>query len=275
MDSVLWFFFALGLFVGSFLNVVVLRLNTGMDVVRSRSRCFSCGTVLSWYELIPLLSFVLQRGRCRKCKSTISWQYPIVELATGLLFAAIAYKALAIFGIYYAPYIAYYTLVFSVLLAITVYDIHHKIIPNILVYIFDALAFLAIFNFMMISSQEADFSLVRLATGLAFFAFFAGIWFLSKGRWMGFGDAKLALGLGWLLGPSLGTAGLVLSFWIGAAFGLAMLGINRLFRGRSRATISLQSEIPFAPFLVFGALLAFLFGIDFLDLENLFVLYVF
>ncbi|MBI4118181.1 MAG: prepilin peptidase [Parcubacteria group bacterium] len=280
MDSIVFFYFVLGLFVGSFLNVVVLRLNTGRDMVHSRSSCFSCGKTLSWYELIPLVSFFVQNGRCRRCKSKISWQYPIVELTSGFLFASVAWHE---FGIWNGDVLIgqildsiFYILIFSVLLAITVYDARHKIIPNILVYVFDALAFLTVLGFGNWSLLgDSSLKIENFITGLIFFSFFAGIWFLSQGRWMGFGDAKLALGLGWLLGPSLGIAGLVLSFWIGALFGLAALSIRRLFSRWGRDTISLQSEIPFAPFLVVGAFLAFLFDIGFFDLQNLFVLYVF
>lgn len=73
-----------GLIVGSFLNVVILRMNTG-KTLGGRSMCLSCNKKLEWYELIPLVSFIIQRGRCTKCHSKISWQYPIVEAITAVL----------------------------------------------------------------------------------------------------------------------------------------------------------------------------------------------
>src|SRR3989344_5330345 len=85
-------FFVLGLVVGSFLNVIVLRLNTGRSVIRGRSQCFSCGGTLHWYELIPLASFALQSGRCKSCGAHISWQYPTVEFATAILFVLTAWR---------------------------------------------------------------------------------------------------------------------------------------------------------------------------------------
>src|SRR6185369_13016413 len=75
-----------GILVGSFLNVVTLRWNTGMSISRGRSKCFSCGKDLKWYELLPVASFAAQRGKCRGCEAKISWQYPLVELASGLCF---------------------------------------------------------------------------------------------------------------------------------------------------------------------------------------------
>src|SRR6185503_15262997 len=84
------FSFVLGTIVGSFLNVVALRYNTGMTL-KGRSKCFSCGKNLEWHELIPVISFLFQKGQCKTCKSSISWQYPIIELSGGLLFILIFY----------------------------------------------------------------------------------------------------------------------------------------------------------------------------------------
>ena len=84
--------FILGLIIGSFLNVVIMRLNTGESMIKDGSRCFSCGKNLKWYELVPVFSFIAQRGRCRECGSRISWQYPIVELITGVVFTLTALK---------------------------------------------------------------------------------------------------------------------------------------------------------------------------------------
>src|SRR3989344_5385384 len=145
------FVFSFGTIIGSFLNVLVLRLGTGEAIGRGRSRCFSCGKTLTWRELIPLVSFITQKGKCRLCGSRISWQYPIVEFITGLVFLLVALKllhyqfaevGLSYVGFYFFGAFAYWSAIFSILIAISVYDFRHKIIPNQLVYPFIVLGFL-------------------------------------------------------------------------------------------------------------------------------------
>lgn len=140
-----FFVFIFGTIVGSFLNVVILRYNSGESIIKNSSKCFSCRERLKWYEMIPVLSFIFQRGRCRHCKSKISWQYPIVELLTGLVFLLIFLK------FQFTLVTSYYFVVFSILIIISVYDLRHQIIPNLLVYIFDILAFL---NLLLITNYE-------------------------------------------------------------------------------------------------------------------------
>jgi leader peptidase (prepilin peptidase) / N-methyltransferase len=228
-----FFIFILGTVIGSFLNVVILRYDTGESIVKNRSRCFSCKKVLKWFELIPVISFIVQRGRCRQCQNKISWQYPLVELLTGIIFLLIfqlTRYSLLVTGYYFA--------IFSLLIVIAVYDLKHQIIPDKFVYIFDILALFQIRNFL---------------AGLILFAFLGLIWLLSKGRAMGFGDAKLALGMGWLLGAASGVLAMVLSFWAGALAGIFLLIFFRKDYG-------LKSKISFGPFLVLGTIIAFLLG---------------
>ena len=236
---IIFFVFIFGAIIGSFLNVVILRLNTGESIVTGGSRCFSCGKKLKWQELIPVLSFVVQRGKCKGCGSKISWQYPIVEFITGIIF-------LLIFNFQFSIFVtAYYFIMFSLLIIISVYDFHHQIIPNKLAYLFNFLVFL---NLFQVSSFK--FQVYNFLTGLAFFAFFGALWLFSKGKWMGLGDAKLALGIPWLLGACGGLWAFVFSFWVGA-----LTGIILMFLAKNR--YSMKSKIPFGPFLALGALLAF------------------
>ncbi len=240
-----FFVFIFGTIVGSFLNVVILRYNSGESIIKNSSKCFSCRERLKWYEMIPVLSFIFQRGRCRHCKSKISWQYPIVELLTGLVFLLIFLK------FQFTLVTSYYFVVFSILIIISVYDLRHQIIPNLLVYIFDILAFL---NLLLITNYELR--ITNFLAGLCFFAFFALIWLLSKGRAMGFGDAKLALGIGWFLGLNKGIFALLLSFWLGAIVGIFLL----IFFNKK---YNIKSSIPFGPFLAMGAAVAFLWTKNF------------
>lgn len=249
-------FFIFGLIIGSFLNVVILRMNTERSF-GGRSACMSCQKKLAWYELIPLVSFVVLVGRCQSCKTKISIQYPIVEFLTGLIYALLFFKFQDIFFLDNLIFIftyAYYAVMFSLLIVIAVYDLRHKIIPDSLALILGILAFAGLFIF-----NESGFYphlplMWEFLSGLIIAAPFALFWLVSKGRWMGLGDAKLAIGLGWLLGLSRALSGMVLAFWIGAIVGLTLVIFSKKH--------GMKSEIPFAPYLVLGTLLAFLFNLS-------------
>lgn len=246
-------FFIFGLIIGSFLNVVILRYGTQRSF-GGRSGCMTCQNKLCWYELIPLVSFFALRGRCLNCKAKISFQYPIVELLTGLIFAGLFLKFQDVFYMntfIFAGTMAFYATMFSLLLVIAVYDLKHKIIPDTLVWVFSALAFVGMFLFSGFGFNPHIPSVWEFLSGIFIALPFALIWLLSKGAWMGLGDAKLALGLGWLLGLSRVLSGAVVAFWSGALIGLILIIFSKKH--------GMKSEIPFAPFLVFGALVAFLF----------------
>ncbi len=128
--------FFLGAIIGSFLNVVVLRMNTGRTL-KGRSMCFSCGKTLHAHELVPIASFLVQKGKCTKCGARISWQYPIVEALTGLVFAVLALKFMYLLPVNVELFLVFLTFsvfIFSVWIAISVYDIRHTIVPNNLVW---------------------------------------------------------------------------------------------------------------------------------------------
>ena len=250
--------FIFGAIVGSFLNVVALRFNTGKGL-GGRSMCMSCGKTLTWKELVPIFSFVAQRVACKKCKSKISWQYPLVEFLAGAIFVLIFLT--------FPPVSALASLTTLIqivaaclLLVISIYDIKHKIIPDILVYIFDGLAFVSIF--IGGSSWWHIPSVSMLIAGPILALPFALLWVVSKGRWMGLGDAKLVLGLGWLLGISAGINALILAFWIAAVVSVIWLyAVYGKFKHKA--------EIPFGPYLIIGFYLVLLFGIQVLDVHLL------
>ena len=142
-------FFILGIIIGSFLNVVIFRFNTG-HTFGGRSGCMTCENKLCWYELIPLISFFALKGRCKNCKAKISIQYPIVEFISGLMFAGIFLKFQDVFylnTVAFSISYAYYVMMFSVLLIVAVYDYKHRIIPDMLAIIFGVLAFVGLFFF--------------------------------------------------------------------------------------------------------------------------------
>lgn len=233
--------FLFGLIIGSFLNVAIYRYRTGYTL-RGRSLCLACGRPLAWYELIPLASFIIQGGKCHTCGARLSWQYPLVELAT----------ALAFWGIYRQSLFTHANLwllildavIWALLIAITTYDLRHKIIPDEWVYAFAGLAMIRLV------ASGADWKWGFIA-GVILFGFFGGLWLVSKGKWMGFGDAKLALGIGFFLGLEPSLSAMMFAFWSGALVGIAMMVVSK------NKKIGLSHEIPFAPFLVLGIALVY------------------
>ncbi|MBX4200372.1 prepilin peptidase [Candidatus Parcubacteria bacterium] len=251
-------FFVLGAVIGSFLNVVALRWEKGSSL-EGRSACPSCGKTLKWWELVPVFSFILLRGKCSQCKAPISWQYVIVEVWTGLVFASI-FSAFKVF--YYdlsaILIILLFLSVFSIYIVISVIDFRTTYIP-------DKLSYTAVLLTLVLRLFFAHGTLLDWLSGPILFSFFALIWVVSRGRAMGFGDAKLALSIGLLLGFSTGLSALVLSFWIGTIVTLILMAYQRL----SKKTLSsegkgltMRSEVPFAPFLVLGAWIAFVLSLD-------------
>lgn len=261
------FIFILGTLIGSFLNVVIYRFNTGKTIVYGRSICMTCNRNLRWYELIPIFSFLIQRGACRRCASNISHQYPLVELGTGLMFTLIAFHFLPMMSFSMASYITLVVLfvfIFSLLIVISVYDIRHKVIPDKLVYVYAVVSFLSIFvNHTSVGHLFIAPSLMSIVSGPLFALPFALIWFVSRGRAMGLGDAKLMLGIGWMLGVSASLSSVILSFWIGSIISLIII----LFSNRK---MDMKKEIPFAPFLIIGALITLIFNLDIYKLSSLF-----
>lgn len=261
------FIFLLGTIIGSFLNVVIYRFNTGKSITKGRSICMTCNHHLRWYELIPVLSFVMQSGRCRRCKSIISHQYPIVELSAGLMFAFVAFKFLPLLyaSIHlYIILVILFVFIFSLLLVISVYDLRHKIIPDKLVYLFIFLSFVSIFiNTFPLGPIFIIPTLSALLAGPIIALPFVLIWFFSKGRLMGLGDGKLMIGIGFLLGLSSGIFAVILAFWLGTAVSLSLMLA-------SRKRINMKTEIPFAPFLIIGTLISFFFNLDMYSLMRIF-----
>jgi leader peptidase (prepilin peptidase)/N-methyltransferase len=251
-----------GLIVGSFLNVLVLRRATGHSVVGAGgegSACASCGHPLCWLDMVPVVSWFLLGGRCRYCESAVSAQYPLVEALTAFTFFLLAAAQSAPF------LLALSFLIASLLIAIAAYDIRHTIIPNEWVWPFAGLS-------LLYALTGAGVDMYALLAGpfsaLPLFA----LWFVSRGAWMGFGDVKLALGMGWLLGPVLGPVSVVLAFVLGALVSIFVLlpmplyarvarawGITRSFSQRS---YTMKSEVPFGPFLIASTLLTWFLALN-------------
>lgn len=238
-----------GLIIGSFLNVVILR--KGVRSLGGRSSCMSCGRELPWYDLIPVFSWLALRGRCRECGSRISIQYPLVEAASGILFAlvggALVPESLAVRALF--------CVIATLCIVIFVYDLRHTIIPDAWVYSFGALALIT----GLFLYPAAPFWLALLSGPIAAAPLFL-LWLISRGAWMGFGDVKLALGMGWLLGPVAGLIAVWGAFTLGALTLLPVLLFQRIVThmragGKAAAGLTMRSEVPFGPFLVASCLL--------------------
>jgi prepilin signal peptidase PulO-like enzyme (type II secretory pathway) len=264
------FLFILGTIIGSFLNVVILRYGSNKSISRGGSMCPKCNKKLKWYELIPVLSWVLQFGKCAKCKNKISIQYPLVELATGVLFVVnylnwipdhLALQGVSGFGTTYVSVLLFVltTIALSILIVVFVYDLYHKIIPDVFSFSFAGVGLILLF--MNFSGWDL------LAPVILYLPFYL-LWRVSEGRWIGLGDGKLAFGFGAFLGIAYGLSAIVLSFWIGAVFAIGLMLIHQLRQdGKS---ITMKSEIPFGPFMIIAFLIVYFYQVDVVGLSNIF-----
>jgi len=216
----------------------------------------ACSAQLRWYDMVPVFSWVLLRGRCRSCRAWISFQYPLVEVSTAILFAIIGFAPLHI------VFKLFSLAIVSLLVMITVYDMRHTIIPDEWAYSFAVLALALSFAGLPPGTDTVQIILTLCAGPITALPLFA-LWAMSGGRWMGLGDPKLALGIGWLLDVPLGLYAVFLAFVIGALvsiFVLLPLGYLRSGRGithlgGSGRRFTMESEVPFGPFLVASCVL--------------------
>ncbi|HUQ23838.1 MAG TPA: prepilin peptidase [Gaiellaceae bacterium] len=242
MDFALAFFaLAPGLAFGSFLNVVAARVPLKRSIVSPGSSCMSCGHELTWYENVPVLSYVALRGRCRGCQTSIGLVYPAVEILTGLLVAA----SFLAFGWSGKSFVA--ALFCMALVTISATDISHRIVPNVIV--LPAAAFVLVA--MTALDPSAQWALG--AFGASFFLFLAA---LAHPRGMGMGDVKLALLLGAMVGRNVPVALMV---------GMLAALVPSIVLFARHGSAARKMAIPFAPFLAFGGLVALFFGDRLLD----------
>jgi leader peptidase (prepilin peptidase)/N-methyltransferase len=233
-----------GALVGSFLNVVGYRLPRKESLVSPGSRCPSCGTPVRPYDNIPVLSWLLLRGRCRSCGTRISARYPIVELATALLCAAVVLDK----G---ADEDALLGLAFVLLLVpVTLIDLDYRIIPNVL------MAIGAVVALALVLLTDADSTLEHVFAGLGAGGFLL-IAALAYPAGMGMGDVKLAGVMGLFLGREVGAA-MLIGLLAGSVIGLAIIARKGAKEGRKTA-------IPFGPFLALGGIAALFVGDEIVD----------
>ena len=234
----------LGLMIGSFLNVVAYRLPRGESLVKPGSHCTTCGEQVKPWDNIPILSWLVLRGRCRGCGEHISARYPLIELVTAVVFAAIALvNGFDTDLILELPFAA-------MLIAVSGIDLEHRIIPNKIV------VPMAVYGIAATAIVRPDFLVEALIGGAAAFTFMFVI-ALVHPKGMGMGDVKLAGVMGVFLGLSVVPA-LLLGFLSGSVVGVAILAKHGA-EGRKRG-------VPFAPFLALGGLVALLAGPELISL---------
>ena len=253
--------FLFGIVVGSFLNVVIRRGIRGESLF-GRSKCESCGIVLAPRELIPVISYILQGGKCRSCGRAFSIEYLIVELATGILFAA----ALFFFfpassgGVTLGSFIYLILVYIGIASAIVIFvvDVKEQIIPEGPFHILFALGIIASITRSIpggsIGTVLWAHMLQDVVTALAITLIFFALWFFSKGGWMGFGDVKLALATSLIVGFPAAIAAFLFSFWLGGIAGALFLLSRRM---------SFKSAIPFGPFILVGTVVAYFYSAQF------------
>lgn len=232
------FIFAFGLMIGSFLNVCIYRIPKKESFVTGRSHCMACGAPIKWYDLIPVLSYLLLRGRCRNCGSKISLRYPAVELTNAIIYL-LTYSAygLSLTSLFFAVSA-------SALVIAAFIDYDTMEIPNgIVIFIFIIGCFAMIFS-RNIPFYERIIGLFAVSVPL----FIAAL--VSKGG-MGGGDIKLAAAAGLLLGYKNALLSLLLASVLGSVFGLLMIK----FKNKS-----LKTAIPFGPFLSAAFIFSSLYG---------------
>jgi len=273
--------FLFGLIIGSFLNCVIYRLALpnfslkNLGGLKGRSFCPLCKHELAWQDLIPVFSFIFLRGKCRYCREKISLQYPLVELAAGIIFLLVFLPWCNEFTPVNLLSLWYFWIISCFLIVIFVYDLKHYIIPDKIIY--PAIIIAGIFNLQFLISEEgsAPFFTFAPINGSSVFnysilaailvaAFFLAIVLISRGKWMGIGDIKLAFLMGLFLGwPNILVA-LFSAFFIGA-----IIGVGLVLSGKK----TLKSEVPFGPFLVTGTFIALFWGQEIIDRYlNLFLL---
>ncbi len=266
--------------IGSFLNVVSMRYDYDGSLAKNihgRSHCPYCKKTLNWYELVPIISFLMQLGRCRSCRKPLSLQYPIVEILGGLFFVFVTFVFMPVNPYFPVPYplILIWILAFLILILISAIDFRLQIIPDNLNFLIGLLG-IALFIYRY---YENDFGLTSTGIHGSFLGSYAlmfwiydnsllantllglvfggillgGLYFMTRGRGMGFGDVKLAIAAGLLMGWPDSALALILAFIIGGALSVGLMLVKR--KGR-------KDYLPFGPFIALGITLVFFFGYD-------------
>ncbi len=223
----------LGLVIGSFLGALTYRLPRNVSIASGRSKCPNCHHTISWYDNLPVVSYLILGGKCRNCHKEISIRYPLIEIATAIIFLVVGLSFTAL-------------IIACILIAIFIVDWEHQIIP-------DELIFIGLFIFLL----SINFNLTLLLPGLLSALVLLFLNLITKGKGMGMGDVKLAILVGSLVGMNFLFVWLFFSFVSGAIVGIILMTVK---------VATLKYKIAFGPFLIIGLVLTIYFGQNFLSL---------
>ncbi len=228
-----------GLILGSFLSVVINRLANGQSgIILGRSNCPRCGVGLAGRDLIPILSFFINRRRCRFCQQAISWGYPLLELTSAVIILINGW----LWG--WSGELIFWSIVWLVLLAITIIDWRKQIIPDVLIWPLIVLAL----AWRLIAGGSGGELLLSMIVGGGFFAL---QYLISGGRWLGLGDVKLGLLIGLLTGWPTVVVAIFAGYVVGAVAQIPGLLSKKLSWG---------TAVPFGPYLIAGLLIALIWA---------------
>lgn len=244
-----FFFFVFGTIIGSFLNVVILRLKKNKSIVKTPSHCPRCRRKLRCFELIPIVSFFIQKGKCRRCHKKISWQYPLVEFFTGLIFLLIVLY-FPDFSFYGIVNIAYLMIISSFLVVVFVYDFKYYLVSDKIIYPAIFISLLYDVYLALITNQFSVF-FSSILGAIAMGGFFLFWVLISGGKWMGVGDIKIGILLGLIFGIYQLFTALFLAFFVGSIISLVLIILKKK---------KLKSEIPLGPFLTGAAFITLFWG---------------
>lgn len=250
--------FILGLCFGSFINMLVYRLEMEGKLLKSvykshkynknRSFCDYCGRQLKWYENIPVISWLVQKGKSRCCQKKLSILYPIVEITTGLLFLICGIK----FSIYNANLIllVFSLMIITLLVFLAVFDLKHMVLPDLAILI---LYVIALLFWYLVHFNEWNYFISAMWS----FVFMAFLYLVTKGKGMGWGDVELSLFMGLFLGWPEIIVAFYVAFVVGALVGLVGILVKKMTG---------KSKVPFGPFLILGIIIAWFWGEQIINL---------
>ena len=246
------YMFVIGTIMGSFFNVIGHRLSKNESAIKPRSHCEFCGHILAWYELIPIISFLIQGGKCRKCRAKLSWWYPLIEIITGLFFVG----CYLYYGFTYDLLLA--LIISSVLIITCISDFNYLVILDEVLVVSSLAALVVIFL-----KEGFNGLIISLLSGLLMFFFMLMVKIVGdkafKRESLGGGDIKLSLFIGLVLGYKLSFINLVL-----ASFLALPVAFSYLVKLKDR-------EVPFGPFLIISTFIIYIFSTQILEFIDLLI----